>query len=69
MLVDTLWLMLVMIVHGADVQDRDGAPDVLKSVWFRLPWLPYFFRPRVLGTQPAAFSEQRVAMLYADCRR
>lgn len=43
MLVDTLGLMLVLIVHGADVQDRDGAPDVLKFARFRFPWLRHVF--------------------------
>jgi putative transposase len=43
MLVDTVGLMLVMIVHGADVQDRDGAPDVLKFARFRFPWLRHVF--------------------------
>ncbi len=43
MLVDTIGLMLVLIVHGADVQDRDGAPDVLKFSRFRFPWLRHVF--------------------------
>jgi len=30
-------------VHGADVQDRDGAPDVLKAARFRFPWLRHVF--------------------------
>ena len=30
-LTDTLGLLLVILVHGADIQDRDGAPDVLKA--------------------------------------
>ncbi len=29
-IVDTLGLMVGLMVHGADVQDRDGAPDLLK---------------------------------------
>ena len=45
MLVDTIGLMLVMIVHGADVQDRDGSPDVLKFARFRFPWLRHVFAP------------------------
>lgn len=43
MLVDTLGLMLVMVIHGADVQDRDGAPNVLKFARFRFPWLRQVF--------------------------
>lgn len=43
MLTDTLGLMLVMIVHGADIQDRDGAPDVLAFARHRFPWLRHVF--------------------------
>ena len=34
---------LFILVHGADLQDRDGAVDVLKAVRFRLPWLRHVF--------------------------
>jgi putative transposase len=40
---DTLGLMLFVLVHAADVQDRDGAPDVLKAIRYRFPWLRYIF--------------------------
>lgn len=42
-LTDTIGLLLVMLVHGADVQDRDGAPEVLKAARFRFPWLRHVF--------------------------
>ena len=42
-LTDTIGLLLVLLVHGADVQDRDGAPDVLKAARFRFPWLRHVF--------------------------
>ena len=42
-LTDTLGLMLFVLVHGADVQDRDGAPDLLKAVRHRFPWLRHVF--------------------------
>ena len=29
---DTLGLLVGLIVHAADIQDRDGAPEVLKSI-------------------------------------
>lgn len=29
---DTLGLLVGLAIHGADVQDRDGAPDLLKSI-------------------------------------
>ena len=32
-----------MIVHGADIQDRDGAPLVLKSILRAFPWLRHLF--------------------------
>ena len=31
-LTDTLGLLLFIIIHAADVQDRDGAPDVPNSL-------------------------------------
>lgn len=33
--------MLFVIVHGADVLDRNGAPDLLKAI--RYPWLRHIF--------------------------
>ncbi|MBP2449983.1 transposase [Rhizobium leguminosarum] len=38
-IVDTLGLMVGLMVHSADIQDRDGAPDLLKSIRNRWPWL------------------------------
>jgi hypothetical protein len=35
--VDTLNLLVGAVVHAADVQDRDGAPAVLKSILNRWP--------------------------------
>lgn len=40
---DTLGLMLYVMVHTADIQDRDGAVDVLKAIRFRFPWLRHVF--------------------------
>jgi len=40
---DTLGLMLFVLVHGADVQDRDGAPGLLKAIRYRFPWLRHVF--------------------------
>lgn len=42
-LTDTLELLLLVIVHAASVQDRDGAPDLLKAVRRRFPWLRHVF--------------------------
>jgi putative transposase len=40
---DTLGLMLFVIVHGADIQDRDGAVDLIKAIRHRFPWLRHLF--------------------------
>lgn len=42
-LTDTVGLLLFVIIHAADVQDRDGAPDVLKAARYRFPWLRHVF--------------------------
>ena len=42
-LTDTLGLVVGLVVHGADIQDRDGAALVLKSVRHRYPWLRHVF--------------------------
>ena len=38
-LTDTQGFLVGAIVHAADIQDRDGAPDVLASIRYRFPWL------------------------------
>ena len=40
---DTSGLLVGLVVHSAAVQDRDGAPDVLKSILKRWPWLRHVF--------------------------
>lgn len=40
---DTLGLMVGLKVHGADVQDRDGAPATLASIRSAWPWLRHVF--------------------------
>lgn len=40
---DTLGLMLAVIVHAGDIQDRDGAPEVLRTIRHRYPWLRHVF--------------------------
>ena len=42
-LTDTLGLLIGLVVHGADIQDRDGAPPVLKSIRYAFPWLRHVF--------------------------
>jgi len=41
--VDTLGLMVGFVVHSADIQDRDGATAVLKTILRRWPWLRHIF--------------------------
>jgi putative transposase len=38
-LTDTAGHLLALIVHAANIQDRDGAVPVLASIRHRLPWL------------------------------
>ena len=40
---DTTGLLVGLEVHGAGIQDRDGAPDVLKAVGTRYPMLRHIF--------------------------
>jgi len=41
--VDTLGPMVGLMVHSADIQDRDGAPAVLRTILKRWPWLRHIF--------------------------
>ena len=43
MLTDTIGLMLVLVIQSAGIQDRDGAPEVLRFARFRFPWLRHVF--------------------------
>ena len=42
-LTDTIGLPVGMIVHPADIQDRDGAPTLLARVGSSFPWLRHIF--------------------------
>ena len=42
-LVDTVGLLVGAIVHPADVQDRDGAPWLLRKICRAFPWLRHIF--------------------------
>ena len=42
-LVDTIGLLFGLVVHAADIQDRDGVPAVLKSIGHACPWLRHIF--------------------------
>ena len=40
---DTNGFLVGAVVHAADIQDRDGAPQVLKAVRHAFPWLRHVF--------------------------
>jgi putative transposase len=40
---DTCGFLVFVLVHAADIQDRDGAVDVFKAIRFRFPWLRHVF--------------------------
>ncbi len=40
---DTGGLLVAVLVHGADIQDRDGAPALLASIRSLFPWLRHVF--------------------------
>ncbi len=40
---DTCGFLVFIFVHAADIQDRDGAVDVLKAIRSRFPWLRHVF--------------------------
>jgi transposase len=42
-LTDTCGYLVHAIIHSADIQDRDGAPMILKDVRYSFPWLRHVF--------------------------
>lgn len=42
-LTDTCGFLIFILVHAADIQDRDGAVDVLKAIRQHFPWLRHIF--------------------------
>ena len=46
---DTCGLLVGVVVHAADIQDRDGTPAVLASIRYAFPWLRYFFADGAYG--------------------
>ena len=44
-LTDTGGLLVTALVHGANIQDRDGAPAVLASIRYAFPWLRHGYPP------------------------
>lgn len=42
-LTDTCGFLVGAVIHAADIQDRDGAPCVLKAIRHAFPWLRHVF--------------------------
>ena len=42
---DTIGFLIGFVIHAANIQDRDGAPHVLKSIRHTHPWLRHVFAP------------------------
>ena len=40
---DTNGFLVHAVIHSADIQDRDGAPMVLKDIRYSFPWLRHVF--------------------------
>jgi putative transposase len=40
---DTLGLLLFVVIHAADIQDRDGVPAVLRASRYHFPWPRHVF--------------------------
>ncbi|EJT01488.1 IS4 insertion sequence transposase (plasmid) [Rhizobium sp. CCGE 510] len=40
---DTHGFLVFVLIHAADIQDRDGPPYVLKAIRRRFPWLRHIF--------------------------
>jgi transposase len=57
---DTAGLLVGLVVHGADIQDRDGAVTVLKSVRHRYPWLRHIFADGGYGGEKLKGQLQRL---------
>jgi putative transposase len=49
--------MLFAVIHAADIQDRDGAPGVLKAIRHRFPWLRHVFADGGYGLQTKPIRE------------
>lgn len=57
---DTAGLLVAGIVHAADVQDRDGAPDLLAAVRTTHPWLRHLFADGAYGGDKLATVLERL---------
>ena len=52
---DSIGLMVFVIVHGAGIQDRDGAVDLIKAIRYRFAWPRHLFADSAYaGEKPEA---------------
>ena len=68
-LVDTLGLVLVIVVHAADVQDRDGLALVCRRLRRRFPWLRLIFADGAYQGETAACAAAQEGLRLAIVRR
>lgn len=59
-LTDTNGLPIAMIVHAADIQDRDGAPLLLETIRNRFPWLRHVFADGAYAGPKLATALERI---------
>ena len=67
--VDTLGLLLVLVVHTADVQDRDGLALVCRRLRRRFPWLRLIFADGGYRGETAACAAAREGLRLAIVTR
>jgi transposase len=68
-LVDTLGLLLVLVVHAADIQDRDGLALVCRRLRRRFPWLRLIFADGGYQGEVAACAAAQERLRLAIVRR
>ena len=66
---DTLGLLIFVLIHGADIKDREGAPGLLTAVRFDHPWLRHIFARWRLCHQQTEGCEDRPRSLDHRDRR
>jgi putative transposase len=68
-LVDTLGLLLVVVVHAADIQDRDGLALVCRRLRRRFPWLRLVVADGAYRGEAAACAAARERLRLAVVKR
>ena len=60
-LVDTLGLLLVAVVHAANIQDRDGAERVFRAMRGLFPWIETIFADQAYACTRSIHCPERSA--------